>query len=202
MTRASPSSPHSAVTPPATGDLALAYAAATAVAAAGAWIMLQAVHAAAGADVRGTVEPLVLLTRIGVLVTPVTVAVRVASYTALVWLTLTALGERPQFRGVAFRLLLLAPILDAPAILDCLSFLLRDLASLREAHIPIGLDLLFPGRSGRLALLLHNLNAATVTWGAGLAWILRRTFGHTRLAATLAAGTATSAVVLLPLLAT
>jgi hypothetical protein len=103
---------------------------------------------------------------------------------------------------VFFRLLLLAPILEVPAALDALSLLLRDLPTFQAAHIPIGLDLAFPGHTGRAALLLYGINAATTTWLATLWWTLRHPLGHSRLAATCAALLAFSAVVLLPLLTT
>jgi hypothetical protein len=194
-------SPRAIAPLPSTGDLALAYAAAAAVGTAAAWIMLQAVEAAVRTDVRGTVEPFLWFTRIGVLASPVGVAFRVGTHVGLVWATLAALGERTPVRALALPLLVLAPILEVPAVVDALSFLLRDVATFPAAHVPIGLDLLFPGHPGRVGRLLSAVNAPTLAWAGALAWTLRRTLGRSRLAAVLAATLGASAVILLPLLA-
>jgi hypothetical protein len=194
-------SPRAETSLPTTGDLALAYAAAAAVATAASWIMLQAVEAAVRTDVRGTIEPLLWFTRIGVLASPVGVAVRVATHVGLVWATLAALGERVPVRALALPLLVLAPILEVPAVLDALSFLLRDVATFPAAHVPIGLDFLFPGHPGRLGRLLIAVNAATLAWASALALTLHRALGRSRSASALAAGLGASSVILLPLLA-
>jgi hypothetical protein len=134
-----------------------------------AWIVLQAMQRSAEFDLTGQVETLIPLARIGVLTTPIIVAVRAFIATMTAWLVAGALNDRIAMRTIAIGVLTWLPLLELPALVDAASMLLQPNTMWAAVHVPLGLDALVPSGSPRLQMVTQTVNVALLAFTVLLA---------------------------------
>lgn len=134
-----------------------------------AWIVLQAMLRSAEFDLTGQVETLIPLARVGVLSTPIIVAVRGFIATMTAWLVAGALNDRIAMRTIAVGVLTWLPLLELPALVDAVSMLLQPNAMWAAVHVPLGLDALVPRGTPRMQVVTQTVNLALVAFTVLLA---------------------------------
>jgi hypothetical protein len=123
-----------------------------------AWLVLRAMQQSAEFDLTGHVETLLPLARVGLLTTPVIVAMRGGIATLTAWLVAGALNDRITLRTIAIGMLTWLPLLEIPALVDATAMLLQPEAEWSATHIPLGLDALMQSTSPRMQLLAQTVN--------------------------------------------
>jgi hypothetical protein len=134
-----------------------------------AWIVLQAMQRSAEFDLTGQVETLIPLARIGVLTTPIIVAVRAFIATMTAWLVAGALNDRIAMRTIAIGVLTWLPLLELPALVDAVSMLLQPNAMWAAVHVPLGLDAIVPSATPRVQMVTQTVNLALLAFTVLLA---------------------------------
>lgn len=134
-----------------------------------AWIVLQAMQRSVEFDLTGQIETLLPLAHVGLLTTPIIVAVRGGIATMTAWLVAGALHDRIAMRTIAIGVLTWLPLLELPALVDAISMLLHPNAIWASAHVPLGLDVLIHGGTPRMQLLTQTVNLALLAFTVLLA---------------------------------
>ena len=127
-------------------------------------IVLQAMQRSAEFDLTGQVEMLIPLARVGVLTTPIIVAVRGFIATMTAWLVAGALNDRIAMRTIAIGVLTWLPLLELPALVDAGSMLLQPNAIWAAVHVPLGLDALVPNGTPRVQMVTQTVNLALLAF--------------------------------------
>jgi len=139
-----------------------------------AWLIVLAMQRSAEFDLTGQVETVMPLARIGLLTTPVIVAVRGGIATLTAWLVAGALNDRITMRIVAAGILTWLPLLELPALVDAMAMLLQPQIVWADAHVPLGLDAFVQAETPRLLLLTRSVNLALLAFTGLVARYLTR----------------------------
>lgn len=131
-----------------------------------AWIVLRAMQQSAEFDLTGQVDTLLPLARVGVLTTPIIVAIRGGIATLTAWLVAGALNDRIAMRTVAIGILTWLPLLEIPALVDATAMLLQPESAWAATHIPLGLDAFVQSATPRMQLLAQTVNLALLAFTA------------------------------------
>jgi hypothetical protein len=104
------------------------------------------------------------LARIGLLTTPIIVAIRGGLATLTAWLVAGALNDRIAMRTVAIGILTWLPLLEIPALVDATAMLLQPESVWAATHIPLGLDAFLQSTTPRMQLLAQTVNLALLVF--------------------------------------
>ncbi|WP_306519165.1 hypothetical protein [Gemmatimonas sp.] len=178
------------------------FAVAVAVTTAIAWVVVQAMQRSAEFDLTGQIETVMPLARIGLLTTPILIAVRGGIATLTAWLMAGALDDRITMRLVALGVLTWLPLLELPALVDAIAMLLQPQMGWAGAHVPLGLDAFMEADSPRLLLLTRSVNLALLAFAALIARDFARHVSAGAKVAIPMALAAAAVLVVLPLLPT
>jgi hypothetical protein len=178
------------------------FAVAVAVTTAIAWVVVQAMQRSAEFDLTGQIETVMPLARIGLLTTPIIVAVRGGIATLTAWLMAGALDDRITMRLVALGVLTWLPLLELPVLVDAIAMLQQPQMGWAGAHVPLGLDAFMEADTPRLLLLTRSVNLALLAFAALIARDFARHVSAGAKVAIPMALAAAAVLVVLPLLRT
>jgi hypothetical protein len=131
-----------------------------------AWLIVEAMTRSAELDLTGQVETLLPLARVGLLTTPIIVAVRGGIATLTAWLVAGALNDRIPLRTLAIAVITWLPLLELPALVDAVSMLVSPQAEWAASHVPLGLEVLMKGGTPRMQMLGQTVNVALLAFTA------------------------------------
>lgn len=175
---------------------AVAVAATTTIA----WVVVRAMQRSAEFDLTGQIETVMPLARIGLLTTPLIVAVRGGIATLTAWLMAGALDDRIAMRRIARGVLTWLPLLELPALVDAIVMLLQPQLGWAGAHVPLGLDAFVEADTPRLLLLTRSVNLALFAFATLVARDIARHVSAGAKAAIPIALAAAAVLVVLPIL--
>lgn len=165
-----------------------------------AFVMLHAMQQSAAFDLTGRVESVIPLARLGVVTSPLIVAFRAVTATAIAWLVAGTLDAQVPFKSIAIGVLTWMPLLELPALIDAVALMRHPQMAFTDVHIRLGLDAIMTADSNRLRVLAQTVNPALLAFTALLARHLTKHGAAKARVALAAAAGAAAALVVMPLL--